>query len=79
MFDLDLKTALKQVKKGDKVCIQLPDGLKPQAKKIADTLEKEAGVEVLIWSGSCFGACDTPSLKGVDVLIQWGHSEFFRL
>ena len=34
---------------------------------------------VLIWGGSCYGACDVPlqvERLGVDLLIQWGHSEW---
>jgi len=79
MFNLDIDKAIKEIKNGDRVCIQLPDGLKPEAGKIADRIEADTGAKVLIWAGSCFGACDIPRLKGVDVLIQWGHSEFRRL
>lgn len=63
----------------DKVCIQLPDGLKPKADAIYKELKKKTGCDIIIWGGSCFGACDVPlSVEGlgIDLLIQWGHSEW---
>lgn len=80
-LDLELNRAIKQIKEENakRVCIQLPDGLKPKAKEITDTIKKECNIEIFIWAGSCFGACDTPrdldELK-IDLLIQWGHSNW---
>ena len=80
-YDLELEKAIFTIKKQKvkKVCIQLPDGLKPKAKEIADEIEKQTNATVLIWLGSCFGACDVPEhieKQGIDLLIQWGHSEW---
>jgi len=78
MYNLELSKAIRDIRKqkAKTVCIQLPDGLKPKAKEIADKIEKETKVKVLIWLNSCFGACDIPNLKNIDLLIQWGHSEW---
>ena len=77
--ELELERVIQYIKKQKaiKVCLQLPDGLKPKAKEIQDKIKEETNSEVLIWAGSCFGSCDTP--KGLeeidaDLLIQWGHS-----
>ena len=77
MYELKLDKAVDKIKKekAKTVCIQLPEGLKPKAKEIADKLEKETKAKILIWIGSCFGACDVPDVKA-DLLIQWGHSEW---
>ncbi len=77
-YDLELDKAVELIKdnKAKQVCIQLPDGLKPKAKDVVDQLETKTKAKVHIWTGSCFGACDTPSPKGYDILIQWGHSEW---
>lgn len=80
-YNLELEKAIKAInkQKAELVCIQLPDGLKPKAKFIQEEIEKKTKSIVLIWAGSCFGACDIPlQLKnlGIDLLIQWGHSEF---
>jgi 2-(3-amino-3-carboxypropyl)histidine synthase len=78
-YDLELERVAKEVKqkKAKKVCIQLPDGLKPKAGKIADEIEKRTSAKVIIWAGPCFGACDTPhglDKLGIDLLVQWGHA-----
>jgi len=77
MYNLNLNKAIKEIKsnKPKSVLIQLPEGLKPKAKEIADEIEKHTKIKPLIWLGSCFGACDIPKAD-VDLLIQWGHSEF---
>ena len=78
-YDLELSKAVKTIKNQNAkvVCIQLPDGLKRYAKDIQQKLEKETNAKIIIWLGSCFGACDVPvQIKklGVNLLIQWGHS-----
>ncbi len=78
-YDLELEKVAKEIKasRAKSVCIQLPDGLKPEAGKIANELEKKTGANIMIWAGSCYGACDIPlsvEKLGVDLLVQWGHS-----
>ena len=80
-YDLELEKAVNkiEVEKAGLVCIQLPDGLKPMAAEIQETIEKRTDSRVIIWAGSCYGACDVPiqvQRLGVDLLIQWGHSEW---
>ncbi len=82
-YDLDLERAINTIleKKAKLVCIQLPDGLKPFAGEIQIAIESKTDANVIIWAGSCFGACDIPlELKNlnVDLLIQFGHSELVR-
>ena len=78
-YDLELNKAVEEIKKNNakSVCIQLPDGLKPKAKEIQQHIEKNTDASVIIWLGSCYGACDIPKLE-VDLLIQWGHSKFVK-
>jgi len=80
-YNLELEKAADAIKKekAKRVCIQLPDGLKPKADEIASYLEKNTNAEIIVWLGSCFGACDTPSgLENIniDLVLQWGHNEF---
>jgi 2-(3-amino-3-carboxypropyl)histidine synthase len=80
-YELELDKAVKYIidTNSKKVCLQLPEGLKNQAVKITDYLTEKTSAEIIIWSGSCFGACDTPDYierLGFDLLIQWGHSEW---
>lgn len=82
-YDLELSRAVEEIKKNNAklVCIQLPDGLKPKAREIQQYIEKNTNASVVIWLGSCWGGCDVPvsvQKLGVDLLIQWGHSEYIR-
>ena len=58
-----------------RVAFQLPEGLKPQAAKIAKALKNE-GFEVLISGDACWGACDLSldALEWADVLVHVGHT-----
>lgn len=84
MYELELEKVVNRVKNNGykTVMIQLPDGLKPRAKEIVDTIRNETGAEVIVWMASCYGACDLPfgldQLK-VDLFIQWGHNRFNRI
>ena len=80
-YELELGKAADEIKKQNAklVCVQLPDGLKPMAGGMKKRLEEASGAEIIIWLGSCFGACDVPlHLKdiGADMLIQFGHSRW---
>lgn len=76
MYDFEFAKVIREIKKSKakRVLIQLPDGLKPRAKEIVDRIEKET--DVFIWAGSCFGACDVPDVKDVDLVVQFGHSKW---
>jgi len=78
MYNLELEKAVDEIKtaKAKTVLIQLADGLKPRAKEVQQFLQEKTGAEIIIWGGSCFGACDIPleaENLGVDLLLQWGH------
>ena len=78
-YELELDKIVKAIKKEKAkiVLLQFPDGLKKQATKVAEYLERETGATCLIWLGSCFGACDLPPvqhLKKIDLIIQFGHT-----
>ena len=80
-YDLEIEKAISQIKKikAKLVCIQLPDGLQPEADKIQKEIEKNTKAKVIIWFGTCFGACDVPEhieKLGSDMLIQWGHEKW---
>ena len=78
-YDLELQKVIERIQKDNAklVCVQLPDGLKPRAAEIQEAIESKTSAKVVIWMGSCYGACDVPlqvDRLGVDLLIQWGHS-----
>jgi len=82
-YDLEVPKIIETIKNNNskRILLQLADGLKPEAKAIADEIKKETDAEVLIWIGSCYGACDIPlgldSLK-IDLVVQFGHNIFIK-
>ncbi len=78
MYDLELDKVIREIKKenAEIVCIQLADGLKNKSKEIVDEIEKKTKAKCLIWMESCYGSCDYPELKDVDLLIQFGHNNY---
>ena len=80
-LNLELEKVVTMIKQENAkiVCIQLPDGLKPKSEEIQKEIEHQTNSKVVIWAGSCFGACDIPiglEKLGVDIIIQFGHSEW---
>lgn len=81
-YDLEIDKIVKTIKKNKakKVLLQFPDGLKPYATTIADEIEKKTKVEILIWLGSCYGACDVPNVEKlkpkIDLIVQFGHTKW---
>jgi len=74
---LDNAVAQIREKNAKLVCVQLPEGLKPEAEQIVKKIESDTDAKAIVWLGSCYGACDLPvevQNLGVDLLIQWGHS-----
>jgi 2-(3-amino-3-carboxypropyl)histidine synthase len=81
IYDLEIERVVRTIKKEEakRVLLQFPEGLKPYSTVIADEIEKKAGSEMLIWLGTCFGACDIPlgtNRLGVDLIVQFGHSQW---
>ena len=84
LYELELEKLISTInnKKYNRIMIQLPDGLKHHAKEITDLIREKTNCEVLIWMGSCYGACDIPqgiNLLGVDMFVQWGHNIFRKI
>ena len=75
-YDLELEKAVKEIKqqKAKSVLVQLPDGLKPKATEIADYLKKNTEANIFTWLQSCWGSCDYPEIRNIDLLIQFGHA-----
>lgn len=59
--------------------VQFPDGLRDHGTEIADIVEAELGVPVIISADPCYGACDLADDEmaklGVKVLLHFGHSD----
>ncbi len=78
-YNLEIEKVIKTIKKEKArlVCLQMPEGIKKEAPKLADTIESKTNAKCIIWLDSCYGACDIPlELKNynIDLIIQFGHS-----
>ncbi len=81
-YNLELEKVIFEINKNKFkfVLLQFPDGLKPYATAVVDFLRKKTNVEFLIWIGSCYGACDTPTgiekiKPKIDFVVQFGHND----
>lgn len=81
IYDLELERVIREIEdsKAKTVLLQFPDGIKQYATAIVDYLETETKSTFLIWMGSCYGACDTPTglekiRPKIDLVIQFGHN-----
>ena len=61
-----------------RVLLQMPQGLKPQATKLAEVIEA-AGALPIISADPCYGACDIAVSEaeglGVDLIVHFGHAK----
>ncbi|MFQ5758204.1 MAG: diphthamide biosynthesis enzyme Dph2 [Candidatus Bathyarchaeia archaeon] len=77
--NLEEKRLKEEIKKrqAKRVLIQLPEGLKPEAPRLASIAE-EAGAVIIVSADPCYGACDLALREaeslGVDLLIHYGHT-----
>ncbi len=78
-FDLEEKRLKEEIKKRKPkiVFLQLPEGLKQEAPRLAAIVE-EAGALPIVSSDPCYGACDIAvseaKLLGADLLVHYGHT-----
>ncbi len=60
-----------------KILVQLPEGLKPKAKEISESLASR-GFEPIVSGDPCFGACDLKFLENA-ITLHVGHSRMLDL
>jgi len=64
-----------------RVLIQLPEGLKPEAPRLAKIIER-FGALPIVSADPCYGACDLAMAEaeglGVDLVVHYGHSKLVK-
>lgn len=64
-----------------RVLLQMPEGLKPDAPRIAKLVEK-AGALAFISADPCYGACDLATADaeslGADLIVHFGHAKLLK-
>jgi 2-(3-amino-3-carboxypropyl)histidine synthase len=84
MYDLEEPQLIEAIKRRSarRVLLQLPEGLKPQAARLADTIHSLSGAEVFVSGDPCYGACDLALIQmkelQADLLVHVGHAEMLN-
>jgi len=78
-FNLEEKRLKREIskRKAKRVLLQLPEGLKLEAERLAEIIEN-AGATVIVSADPCYGACDLAleearALKA-DLIVHYGHT-----
>ena len=75
-MEIALDTAISEIrtKHVSVIGLQMPEGLKVQARAIATEIEEATGCQVIIMGDPCYGACDLRSFDGMEMLVHIGHA-----
>jgi 2-(3-amino-3-carboxypropyl)histidine synthase len=82
-FDFEEERIKQEIAKlsAKRVLLQLPEGLKPEAPRLAKVIEK-AGALPIVSADPCYGACDLATAEaeslGVDLIVHFGHAKMVK-
>jgi 2-(3-amino-3-carboxypropyl)histidine synthase len=82
-FDFEEERIKQEITKleAKRVLIQLPEGLKPEAPRLAKIVEKTDALPI-ISADPCYGACDLATAEaeslGVNLIIHYGHAKLLK-
>ena len=82
-FDFEEERIKQEITKlgAKRVLLQMPEGLKPEAPKLAKIVEK-SGALAIISADPCYGACDIAVNEaeglGVDLIVHFGHAKMVK-
>ena len=84
MYDLEPERVATEIRErgAKRVLVQLPDGLRPTAFALTETLTTLTDAEILLSGDSCYGACDVALSQaeevGADLIVHYGHSRMLE-
>jgi 2-(3-amino-3-carboxypropyl)histidine synthase len=82
-FDFEEERIKREIHKlgARRVLLQMPEGLKPEAPRLAVVVEK-AGALPIISADPCYGACDLAvheaEFLGADLIVHFGHARMLK-
>jgi len=83
MFDFEEERLRQEIVKlgAKRVLIQLPEGLKGEAPRLAKVVEK-AGALPIVSADPCYGACDLATSEaeslGAELIVHYGHAKLLK-
>lgn len=81
-YNFELDRVLKEIngRNAKRILIQIPDGLKPKAFTLVNTIEKNTKTKVFLSASPCYGGCDIAlnqaRILNVDLIVHYGHTKF---
>ncbi|WP_423792824.1 diphthamide biosynthesis enzyme Dph2 [Methanocaldococcus indicus] len=78
MYDLETEKVINKIKEvlkikeNPKIVVQAPEGIKNLVVNEIEKIKKLLNVDIFLYIGSCFGACDIPKID-YDLLVHYGH------
>ncbi len=81
-YNFELDRVLKEIngRNAKRILIQIPDGLKPKAFTLVNTIEKNTKTKVFLSASPCYGGCDIAlnqaRILNVDLIVHYGHTTF---
>ncbi len=82
-FDFEEERIKQEINKlsAKRVLLQMPEGLKPEAPKLAKIIER-CGALAVISADPCYGGCDIAVSEaedlGVDLIVHFGHAKMVK-
>jgi 2-(3-amino-3-carboxypropyl)histidine synthase len=82
-FDFEEERIKREISRlnAKRVLLQLPEGLKPEAPRLAKIVEK-AGALPIVSADPCYGACDLATSEaenlGADLILHFGHAKLLK-
>ncbi|MEM3017476.1 MAG: diphthamide biosynthesis enzyme Dph2 [Candidatus Bathyarchaeia archaeon] len=83
-YNLEIDRLIDEItrRRSRRVLIQVPDGIKPQAASLLETIETRTSAEAFLSASACHGACDIDFEEATqlhaDLIIHCGHTEFIH-
>ncbi|MBI1973167.1 diphthamide biosynthesis enzyme Dph2 [Candidatus Woesearchaeota archaeon] len=84
MYDFEESRLLKELKqrKPKRVLLQVPEGLKKEAVRLAELMRKKAKTEVVVSGEPLWGACDIAineaKMVKANLIVIYGHAPFYK-
>lgn len=82
-FDFEEEQIKKEIDRlgAKRVLLQMPQGLKPEAPRLARMVEKQGALPI-VSADPCYGACDIAVCEaeglGVDLIVHFGHARMVK-
>lgn len=84
MYDFEEEKLLKELKKKKpkRILLQVPEGLKKEAVRLAELIQDKADIQVVVSGEPLWGACDIAISEAkiikADLIVIYGHAPFYK-